>query len=129
MNKSKIIPFLIIPFISLIFFAFTKASIIEVDESNNNTFIEIKKSDIIKIKLSGEKYLSGHQWIQCPTFMPKYSYTGPRFIDEVNKTGDYSSVVFEYSFNEVGPMDICLQNKRSWEDSALQTFNIKIFVK
>jgi hypothetical protein len=126
---SKLLILLSIPCIALGISIFDNSEISKIGINENNTSIVIKKGSTVHVELSAEKYSGGFMWIPCPAFRSKFIFKGEKFVGNIKNPGDYSMVIFDYKFNEVGLHEICLESKRSWENEVLQKYKVTVDVR
>lgn len=107
----------------------TSMSEITLSNADNGKTIQIKPGQTITLQLT-ENPTTGYRWSIVPFNDQLLNLTDDRFeLPNASAMGSGGQRILTFKANRAGQVNLTLNQKREWEDSAVDSFNVTIEVR
>ncbi len=107
----------------------TSMSEIILSNADNGKTITVKPGQTIKLQLN-ENPTTGYRWSMAPFNTQRLQLTDDRFdLPKSSGMGGGGQRLLTFQATQVGQVNLNLNNKREWEDSAVESFNLTLEIR
>ncbi len=101
---------------------------LEIDSSQSGQGFTVGVGEVICLRLS-ENPSTGYRWFLCSPIEPVLAIEQDDFSPSRSAPGAFGSRTWRFKTLQAGNINLELENRRSWEKQAVETFKVSIAAK
>lgn len=101
---------------------------LEIDASRDGKGFTLEIGEEISLRLS-ENPSTGYRWFLCSEIKPVLELQGDAFSPSGSAPGAFGWRTLLFRTLQAGDVELKLENRRSWEKRAVETFTVSIHAK